>query len=158
MSAVGRRVRELGTLKALGWRTPRVVAQVMGESLVQCLVGGALGIGVGLVGIWVVTRVAPTLTATVSRFGTNGGSGGGPGGFGGPGGGGPGGFGGPGAISGAGGNPLDRTISVALKAPMNVKLVALALGLAILGGLVAGLLGGWRASRLRPIDAMRQVV
>jgi ABC-type antimicrobial peptide transport system permease subunit len=152
MSAVGRRVRELGTLKALGWRTPRVVAQVMGESLVQCLVGGALGIGVGLVGIWIVTRVAPTLTATVSRFGTNAGFGGGPGG------GRPGGFGGPGAVAGPGGNPFVRTISVALKAPMNVKLVALALGLAILGGLVAGLLGGWRASRLRPVDAMRQVV
>jgi putative ABC transport system permease protein len=41
---------------------------------------------------------------------------------------------------------------------MNVRLVALAIGLAILGGLVAGLLGGWRASRLRPVDAMRQVV
>lgn len=152
MSAVGRRVRELGTLKALGWRTPRVVAQVMGESLVQCLVGGVLGIGVGLGGILIVTRVAPTLTATVSRFGNGGGFGAGPGG------GGPGGFVGTGGGGAPGTNQFARTVSVALKAPMNVRLVALAIGLAILGGLVAGLLGGWRASRLRPVDAMRQVV
>ena len=33
MSAVARRVREFGTLKALGWRSKRVVGQVMGEAL-----------------------------------------------------------------------------------------------------------------------------
>ena len=34
MSAVSRRVREFGTLKALGWRSRRIVGQVMGETLV----------------------------------------------------------------------------------------------------------------------------
>ncbi|HTZ23810.1 MAG TPA: ABC transporter permease, partial [Streptosporangiaceae bacterium] len=33
MSAVSRRVREFGTLKALGWRSRRVIGQVMGESV-----------------------------------------------------------------------------------------------------------------------------
>jgi putative ABC transport system ATP-binding protein len=34
MAAVSRRVREFGTLKALGWRSRRIVGQVMGETLV----------------------------------------------------------------------------------------------------------------------------
>ena len=50
MSAVSRRVREFGTLKALGWRSRRVVGQVMGESLTIGLMGGGLGIGLGLAG------------------------------------------------------------------------------------------------------------
>jgi putative ABC transport system permease protein len=37
-------------------------------------------------------------------------------------------------------------------------LVAMAVGLALAGGVIAGLFGGWRAARLRPADAMRQVV
>jgi ABC-type antimicrobial peptide transport system permease subunit len=37
---VSRRVREFGTLKALGWRTRRVVGQVMGEALAMCTAPG----------------------------------------------------------------------------------------------------------------------
>jgi putative ABC transport system permease protein len=33
----------------------------------------------------------------------------------------------------------------------------LAVGLAILGGLLAGAIGGWRAARLRPAEALRSV-
>ena len=49
-AAVTRRVREIGTLKAFGWRTRRIVAQIMGESAVIGLVGAALGIAVGFAG------------------------------------------------------------------------------------------------------------
>ncbi len=35
VSAVSRRVREFGTLKALGWKGRRIVGQVLGESMVQ---------------------------------------------------------------------------------------------------------------------------
>ncbi|NUO45124.1 MAG: ABC transporter permease, partial [Streptomyces sp.] len=49
-SAVSRRVREFGTLKALGWRSGRVTRQVVGEAMVNGLLGGALGIGLGLAG------------------------------------------------------------------------------------------------------------
>ena len=40
MAAVSRRVREFGTLKALGWRSRRIVGQVMGESLAIGVLGG----------------------------------------------------------------------------------------------------------------------
>ncbi|MFJ5058206.1 ABC transporter permease [Streptomyces nigra] len=143
-SAVSRRVREFGTLKALGWKSGRVTRQVVGEAVVNGLLGGVLGIAVGLAGAYAVTAISPTLQAEL------GGGAGGGGGMGGPGGGG--GFGG-----GPGRESASRTLDVALTAPVSLTTVALAVGLAVAGGLIAGAFGGWRASRLRPADALRRV-
>ncbi|MFD3944754.1 ABC transporter permease [Streptomyces sp. NPDC058579] len=145
-SAVSRRVREFGTLKALGWKSGRVTRQVMGEALVNGLIGGALGIAVGLAGAYLVTAVSPTLTAELGGGAlTAGGQGGGRM------------LGGPGMSAvregAAGGNTLD----IALTAPVSVTTVGLAVLLALGGGLVAGGFGAWRASRLRPADALRRV-
>ncbi|WP_234486061.1 ABC transporter permease, partial [Streptomyces sp. MBT97] len=59
-SAVSRRVREFGTLKALGWKSGRVTRQVVGEAMVNGLLGGALGIALGLAGAYAVTAISPT--------------------------------------------------------------------------------------------------
>ncbi|MFD3665392.1 ABC transporter permease [Streptomyces sp. NPDC058659] len=145
-SAVGRRVREFGTLKALGWTSGRVTRQVVGEALVNGVVGGALGIAAGLAGAYAVTAVSPNLTAElgsgVSGFGGRGGGmvlGGG--------------AGGPGGARTA----VGKTVDIALTAPVGVTTVGLAVLLALGGGLVAGGFGAWRASRLRPADALRRV-
>ncbi len=171
VAAVSRRVREFGTLKAIGWRTRRIVGQVMGEGMTEGLVGGVIGIGLGLLGAGLITALAPPLTATTGLV-----SGGGFGGFGGggftggsfPGGGGgggggftggtfPGGAARPGfGASGLGGRGA-QTVSVHLSAPIQVEVLALAVALAIAGGIIAGAFGSWRASRLRPADALRQV-
>jgi ABC-type antimicrobial peptide transport system permease subunit len=137
-SAVSRRVREFGTLKALGWKSGRVTGQVVGEAVVNGLVGGALGIALGLAGAYAVTAVSPTLQAQL-------------GGAAGAGGGGFGGMGGPGREA------AGKTLDVALTAPVALTTIALAVGLAVAGGLIAGAFGGWRASRLRPADALRRV-
>ncbi|MFE6634173.1 ABC transporter permease [Streptomyces tendae] len=144
-SAVSRRVREFGTLKALGWRSGRVTRQVIGEAVVNGLVGGALGIALGLAGAYAVTAVSPTLQAQLGGGTGGGGGAGGPGGLGG------GGMGGPGRQVAA------KTLDIALTAPVSLTTIALAVGLAVAGGLVAGGFGGWRASRLRPADALRRV-
>lgn len=65
MSAVSRRVREFGTLKALGWRTRRIVGQVVGESVAVGVLGGVVGIGLGLAGVAAISAAAPDLSATV---------------------------------------------------------------------------------------------
>jgi len=135
MSAVTRRVREFGTLKAIGWSGRRIVRQVIGESLVIGLIGGIAGIAIGYGVAAIVAAVAPPLTATTSAAG---GGGAGPG---------PGGLGRTAASAG-------HSISVHLTAPVTLSTVALAVALALVGGLVAGMFGGWRAARLRPAAAM----
>jgi ABC-type antimicrobial peptide transport system permease subunit len=139
-SAVSRRVREFGTLKALGWKSSRVTRQVVGEAIVNGLVGGALGIALGLAGAYVVTEISPNLQAQLGNTG-GGGQGGGPGG----------GFGGPARQT------ASKALDVALTAPVSVDTIVIAVALAVAGGLIAGAFGGWRASRLRPADALRRV-
>ncbi|MGW5650311.1 ABC transporter permease [Streptomyces humi] len=138
-SAVSRRVREFGTLKALGWPSRKVTRQVVGESIVNGLMGGALGIALGVGAAYAVTAISPKLTAQMGSTGGGGGMGGGPGG------------GGPGQQS------TQNTLEIALTAPVSLTTIALAVGLAVTGGLIAGAMGGWRASRMRPADALRSV-
>ncbi|MBW8701252.1 ABC transporter permease YtrF [Streptomyces sp. MBT84] len=150
-SAVSRRVREFGTLKALGWKSGRVTRQVVGEAVVNGLVGGVLGIALGLAGAYVVSAISPTLQAQL------GGGGGGGGGFSGGGGGGFRGGGGGGGFGGGPGRQTAKSLEVALTAPVSATTIVLAVALAVAGGLIAGAFGGWRASRLRPADALRRV-
>jgi predicted lysophospholipase L1 biosynthesis ABC-type transport system permease subunit len=48
-------------------------------------------------------------------------------------------------------------VSVSLTAPVAGHVIALAVLLAVAGGLLAGSLGGWRAARLRPAAALARV-
>lgn len=71
LTAVGvtRRSREFGTLKALGWTSGRVVLQVVGESLVQGLIGAAAGIALAGAAVSVTNAIAPQLTAGLASGG-----------------------------------------------------------------------------------------
>jgi len=155
MSAVTRRVREFGTLKALGWRGRRIVGQVMGESIVIGIVGGAVGVALGFAGATLVEKLAKPLTASTGQT-TGSATPGGAQTFGGraPGG---------GRFPGGGGGFFNRAaadaahVTVHLTAPVTISAVILAVVLAIAGGLIAGSFGGWRAARLRPAAALSRV-
>jgi ABC-type antimicrobial peptide transport system permease subunit len=166
MSAVSRRIREFGTLKALGWRSRRVVGQVLGESIAIGIVGGIVGVGLGFLGAALVNHFSGSLSASLGsttgtatpggaqRFGGAGGAGG----FGGAGGGGTG-TGGTNPFRGGFTNAAHSasTVAVHLSAPVTITAIVLAVGLAVLGGLIAGGFGGWRAARLRPAAALSKV-
>ena len=49
---------------ALGWRSRRIVGQVLGESVTIGIIGGLGGIVLGFAGAALVSRLAPPLTAT----------------------------------------------------------------------------------------------
>lgn len=141
LSGVSRRTREFGTLKAIGWSNGRVVRQVAGESMVQGLIGGAAGLALGIIGIVVINLMKPTVAAT-SASGPDGGA--------------PGGLGGGGA-GGAGMFHAQQAADIVLQAPLSLWALVAAVSLAVLGGLVAGAFGGWRAARLSPAEALRSV-
>ncbi|MGG7508993.1 ABC transporter permease [Plantibacter sp. YIM 135249] len=160
ISGVSRRTREFGTLKAIGWSNRRVVGQVAGESVVQSLIGGVIGVAVGLIGILVINVISPTLTASASASGraaggfgremANGATGA------------AGAAGGTAAQGAAGGGfggarAAAATTDIVLQAPVTVWIIVIAVALAVLGGLLAGAIGGWRAARLRPAEALRSV-
>jgi ABC-type antimicrobial peptide transport system permease subunit len=164
MAAVSRRVREFGTLKALGWRSRRIIGQVMGEAVAMGIIGGVVGIGLGFAGAELVSKLSHKLTAVVGQttgsatpggarqFGFGGAGGTGTGAAGG------GGFGGGGG--GGGFHPAtaaSHTVVVPLSAAVSTNVILLAVLLAVAGGLIAGIFGGWRAARLRPAAALAKV-
>lgn len=140
LSSVAKRVRELGTLRALGWSRRLVVRQVTGESLLQGLLGGVLGTGIGLGGAALITFFAPTLTASVASASTSADP-----------------FGSPfGEREGEVAVPAVSQ-AVSLTAQVSPTVVLLAVLLAVAGGLVSGAVGALRASRLRPVEALRHI-
>jgi ABC-type antimicrobial peptide transport system permease subunit len=137
LSSVAKRTRELGTLRAIGWSKGRVVRQVLGETLAIGLLGGLLGVGVGVLVAAAVPHVAPTLSATSAGIpGLTGSS-----------------------LSGFFGQATSAatTRSITMKAPLSVATLAIGVAFALVGGLLAGLLGGWRAARLSPSVALRDL-
>jgi ABC-type antimicrobial peptide transport system permease subunit len=131
LSSVGKRVRELGTLKAIGWTQRLVVRQVVGESVAQGALGGGLGVVLGVVAAVVVGAFGPTLTASSTTGSSNN------------------------LLGAAAVRTAHETLS--LHAPLSALVILLGLVLALGGGLLAGAAGGLRAARLRPAEAMRRV-
>jgi ABC-type antimicrobial peptide transport system permease subunit len=134
LSSVGKRVRELGTLKALGWTQGKVVRQIAGESLTTGVLGGIVGVTVGVLGALLIDAFGPTLTASSTTAASSGLLG-----------------------SLAAATQRTATSTVSLTAPVGVSVLAIGFALALLGGLIAGTAGALRAARLRPADALRNV-
>jgi ABC-type antimicrobial peptide transport system permease subunit len=131
LSSVGKRVRELGTLKALGWTKRKVVRQVAAESLAQGVLGGVVGVALGVGVALVVGLLGPTLTASSTTGG--------------------------GSLLGVEQAARTTSEAVSLSAPVGITILLTGFGLALVGGLLAGAAGAFRAARLRPADALRTV-
>jgi putative ABC transport system permease protein len=134
MAAVARRAAEFGTLKALGWRTRRIVVQVLGEAVAMGFAGAAAGVGVGFAGAAIIATIAPTLSATAPSA-----------------------VGSMHAPPGSSGPFASHAISVPLSPTVTAGAIVLAVFLAVAGGLLAGSLGSWRIARLRPSAALARV-
>lgn len=137
LSSIGKRVREIGTLRAIGWSKGRVVRQLLGETMGIGLIGGVLGLGVGALVAAGVRMFSPSLSATTA------------------------------GVPGVGSSSLSQffgqaataaqTTTVKLSAPLRPSTLALGIVFALVGGLLAGLIGGWRAARLAPVVALRDL-
>jgi putative ABC transport system permease protein len=138
LSSISKRVREIGTLRAVGWSKGRVVRQILGETLGIAFLGGLVGllVGVGVAGA--VHWLSPTLDATTTGV--------------------------PGVASSASAAFLgiaqsssQTTQKVTLGAPLHPSTLVLGVVFALIGGLVAGLAASWRAARLAPATTLRDL-
>jgi ABC-type antimicrobial peptide transport system permease subunit len=66
--SVMERTREIGLLRSLGWRRWRVMALILGESVVLSLLGGLIGIGLGVAGVFALNSSSSYLGVLGSHF------------------------------------------------------------------------------------------
>jgi ABC-type antimicrobial peptide transport system permease subunit len=136
LSSVSKRVREIGSLRAIGWSRGRVVRQIIGETLGIGILGGLVGIAIGAVICLIIGAVGPGLSVSSTGLAV-----------------------GASKVSGLLGQTTSATVAttVHLTAPIRPFTVVIAFVGALLGGLIAGAAGGWRASRLSPASALRDL-
>jgi len=136
LSSVSKRVREIGTLRAIGWSRGRVVRQIMAEMLGIGIVGGVIGIALGTVICLIIGAVGPGLTVTSTGLAV-----------------------GASKVSGLLGQTTSAAVvtTVHLTAPIHPLTIVIAFVGALLGALIAGAAGGWRAARLSPASALRDL-
>jgi ABC-type lipoprotein release transport system permease subunit len=137
LSSVAKRVREIGTLRAIGWSRGRVVRQIVAETVGIGVLGGILGVGLGVGVCAVIGAVGPALSSTtsVTAVGTSS----------------------VGSIFHQATTAAQMSSKVHLRAPIDFAIVLLGFGSGMGGGLIAGAIGGWRASRLAPATALRDL-
>jgi ABC-type antimicrobial peptide transport system permease subunit len=136
LGSIAKRVREIGTLRAIGWSKGRVVRQLVGETVGIGVIGGIIGIGVGALLALGVSATATKLTATGGSV--------------------------PGQATSTAAalfNQTQATVTrtVSLHAPIHPSTLVLGVVFALIGGLLAGIVGGWRAARLSPAVALRDL-
>jgi ABC-type antimicrobial peptide transport system permease subunit len=136
LSSIAKRVREIGTLRAIGWSKGRVVRQVLAETVGIGVFGGVVGIGIGYAAAVAVGAFTPALSATTTGVPNIGSSS---------------------LAQFVGLQSSTTTQTVSLHAPVHPTTLLLGIGFAIVGGLLAGVIGGWRAARLAPAEALRNV-
>jgi ABC-type antimicrobial peptide transport system permease subunit len=136
LSSVTKRIREIGTLRAIGWTRRAVVGQIVSETAAIGVLGGIAGVCIGFIISGIVGAVGPGLSVTTTGL-TVGAS----------------------QASAALGSSTTASSSylVHLGAPIHLTTVLVALAGAIVGGLCAGAIGGWRAARLAPAVALRDL-
>jgi ABC-type antimicrobial peptide transport system permease subunit len=136
LSSVSKRVREIGSLRAIGWSRGRVVRQIMAETIGIGVIGGVLGVALGAIICLIIGAVGPALSVTSTGLAV-----------------------GASSVSGLLHQTTSASIArtVHLTAPIRPLTIVLAFVGALLGGVIAGAVGGWRAARLSPASALRDL-
>ncbi|MFA6909202.1 MAG: FtsX-like permease family protein [Patescibacteria group bacterium] len=139
--SVNKRVREIGTLKAIGWSNTKIVRQIISENVVLGILGALIGIGLAVGAILILNRADITLSATVANS-TDGG------------------FGFARRIF-SGSEAASEQSGVATSVTLNIAYSYLVLlmgsAVALLGAMVSGTFAALKASKMKPQEALRNL-
>jgi len=125
---VAERMREIGVLKAVGWTRRNVTLQLLAESIVQCLVGGIIGLLIAFaasfaLGFMTVNIPIPWEMSPIPHF-----------------------------LPG-GGVPLFKTLRLPVRIPWSLALFSVLLSV-VIGGLTGALLSR-HISKIKPSEVLR---
>jgi ABC-type antimicrobial peptide transport system permease subunit len=150
--AVYERTHEIGIMKSLGFKRSHILLIFLTQAMIIGLVGGVSGIVVGAGASYSLSAIFASASASSNSTATSSSSA--PtargGGFGG--GGGAGGFGFVGSTSSS-----SAASSFSYSPVFTPETVVLALLVAVVVSVIAGMYPAWRASKMEPIDALRQL-
>jgi hypothetical protein len=135
LGAVSARIRELGTLKAIGWSRFMLVRQVVFEALLQSAAGAAAGIAIGIAAARALQELAPSLSASAPVVSASV------------------------AYFGAGdvASTAERTFTIPMSVSLEPATLLAAALLAVAAGLLAGCGAAIAAARLQPMMALREL-
>jgi ABC-type antimicrobial peptide transport system permease subunit len=68
LMAIFERTREIGVLRAVGWSSRRVLGMILGETMLVCLAGGVLGIGLGWLSLYGLSQSTTLLGVSVGTL------------------------------------------------------------------------------------------
>jgi ABC-type lipoprotein release transport system permease subunit len=136
ISNVSKRVREIGSLRAMGWSRGLVVREILAEAILIALAGGIVGVLLGLGASAWVSAAAPSLSVSASSLAVGASS--------------------LGSIVHQASAGIINS-KVRLSVPVHLTTVLLGLAAALVGGVIAGIIGGSRAAGLAPAQALRDV-
>ncbi|MCX6806767.1 MAG: FtsX-like permease family protein [Candidatus Berkelbacteria bacterium] len=133
--SVNKRTREIGTLKAIGWRNSEIIRQILMENVLIGIFGAILGVGLGLAGIYVLNHFNISLSANIASTNTGEGF----------------------MRRFMGGGSSDVKANVDLKITYNYIVLTLGAGIALIGSILAGGLAAFKSSRMRAQEALRNL-
>jgi lipoprotein-releasing system permease protein len=125
---IAERAREIGVLKAVGWTQRNVAAQLMGESVVQGVAGGLLGLFIALIASYALSFMTVHIPIPWEMSPT------------------------PHFLPG-GGDPLFKTLRLPVHIPFMLASFSVLLSV-LIGGMTGGLLGR-QISRIKPSEVLR---
>jgi len=125
---ISERAKEIGTLKAVGWTNRNVVFQLTGESALQCLAGGILGLLIALLATFALGFMQVNIPIPWEMSPT------------------------PHFLPG-GGDPVFKTLQLPVKVPWTLGAFGIILSM-LIGGITGGILSR-SISRIKPSEVLR---
>ena len=141
--AVYERTHEIGIMKSVGFKNRNVLMIFLFQALLIGFIGGIVGTAMGAGASYALSAALSGGSHSGTPQQSSGGAGGARGGG--------------GAVFGQGGGSSAGSSSISFSPVFPVSTIVYALVIAMLVSVIAGLYPAWRASKMEPIDALRQL-